>query len=415
MGRPEAQTCDAQPHPLEHQPNQAPFKFAVHAQQPQQQLPAEQLPPPNNPSTVIEPNPDHEADDDHHEHQAIANHHDQTHEHQAMQPHYNPLQLAPQNPSHSVGTSRPDHHQQPRPLHDAAQLPPTNPYNTNLMLHHYHWPHHNYNAPAPPAAYQVHPQRQALMPTGPVAPRPHPTPTPYYPPLPVPHHHHHHQASSAPAIYYTTSQVLFPPPAAYQFVPHHSGQLQYYNNPVAAARNQLPPLHYNPNYIAETGIPVQNVQYLPMLLPQPAGIDGAWKTGLFQCLDDPPNAIMTLFCPCWTFGQVAEIVNNGQTSCAVNSLIYMLITVCIFVPCLLSCTYRKKLRNKFDLPESPAPDCIIHFLCEWCALCQEHRELELRGLDPSLGWVGNMEHMQRLQQKRQAAMAPPTTQRMTGY
>lgn len=76
---------------------------------------------------------------------------------------------------------------------------------------------------------------------------------------------------------------------------------------------------------------------------------------------------------------------NIHAACAVNSLIYMLITVCIFVPCLLSCTYRKKLRNKFDLPESPAPDCIIHFLCEWCALCQEHRELELRGLDPSLG------------------------------
>ncbi|KAL4351996.1 hypothetical protein GQ457_06G039030 [Hibiscus cannabinus] len=54
---------------------------------------------------------------------------------------------------------------------------------------------------------------------------------------------------------------------------------------------------------------------------------------------------------------------------------------CIGMPC----TYRTKLRSKFGLPEAPAPDWVTHFLCEWCALCQEYRELQHRGWDPSLG------------------------------
>lgn len=115
-----------------------------------------------------------------------------------------------------------------------------------------------------------------------------------------------------------------------------------------------------------------------------------WRNGLFDCADDPENAIITACFPCITFGQIAEIVDNGQTSCATSGLIYGLIAAFIGIPCIMSCSYRTKIRNRYGLMETPAPDWVTHCFCEWCALCQEYRELKAQGLDPALGWQGNM-------------------------
>jgi hypothetical protein len=43
--------------------------------------------------------------------------------------------------------------------------------------------------------------------------------------------------------------------------------------------------------------------------------------------------------------------------------------------------YRTKLRAKYQLPEKPCSDFHAHCLLSPCALCQEYRELELRGVD----------------------------------
>ncbi|OMO94595.1 hypothetical protein COLO4_16275 [Corchorus olitorius] len=130
-----------------------------------------------------------------------------------------------------------------------------------------------------------------------------------------------------------------------------------------------------------------------VLSATPGRIEG-WKTGLFDCMDDPANALITACFPCVTFGQVAEIVDEGSTSCF------------IAVPCILSCAYRTKLRKKFGLVESPAPDWVIHCFCDLCALCQEYRELQRRGWDPSIGWYGNVARMQSTQQQQLVMMAP---------
>nr|CAD1834423.1 unnamed protein product [Ananas comosus var. bracteatus] len=47
--------------------------------------------------------------------------------------------------------------------------------------------------------------------------------------------------------------------------------------------------------------------------------------------------------------------------------------------------YRSKLREKYNLVEAPAEDWVLHLFCSCCALCQEFRELQNRGIDPSLG------------------------------
>ncbi|GAB4848966.1 hypothetical protein Ancab_040149 [Ancistrocladus abbreviatus] len=71
-------------------------------------------------------------------------------------------------------------------------------------------------------------------------------------------------------------------------------------------------------------------------------------------------------------------------------------------PCLYSCLYRSRLRGQYDLAEEPSADCLVHFCCEPCALCQEYRELKTRGFDMSIGWQANMER-----QSRGITVAPP--------
>ncbi|GAY58102.1 hypothetical protein CUMW_184470 [Citrus unshiu] len=125
------------------------------------------------------------------------------------------------------------------------------------------------------------------------------------------------------------------------------------------------------------------------------------------------SALVTACFPCLTFGQLAEIVDDGHTTCGTSGLLYAGIAFCIAIPCIMSCTYRTKLRSKFNLPEAPAPDWITHCLCEWCALCQEYRELQSRGWDPSIGYQGNLARNQNMH-LQQATMMAPMNQRMMG-
>ena len=48
-------------------------------------------------------------------------------------------------------------------------------------------------------------------------------------------------------------------------------------------------------------------------------------------------------------------------------------------------TYRSKLRVLFSLPEEPYSDCFLHTWCRICAITQEYRELQNRGIDPLIG------------------------------
>ncbi|KAJ7946043.1 putative Plant cadmium resistance 2 [Quillaja saponaria] len=119
-----------------------------------------------------------------------------------------------------------------------------------------------------------------------------------------------------------------------------------------------------------------------------------WSTGLCHCCDNPANCFITCCCPCITFGQIAEIVDRGTSSCATNGFIYGIILLTGF-SCLYSCFYRSKLRGQYDLEEEPCVDCLVHFCCETCALCQEYRELKNHGFDMGIGWEANMDRQRR--------------------
>ncbi|ESQ30604.1 hypothetical protein EUTSA_v10011755mg [Eutrema salsugineum] len=162
-----------------------------------------------------------------------------------------------------------------------------------------------------------------------------------------------------------------------------------------------------PTYINTTGHQPYVVQ-----MPPPVINNQNWTSGLFDCMNDGENAIITCFFPFVTFGQIAEVTDEGATSCGTAGMLYGLICCLFGIPCVYTCTYRAKLRNKFGLPDAPAPDWITHCFCEYCALCQEYRELNNRGLDPSIGWSGNVQRQRMAQQ--QEMMAPPMGQQMMG-
>ncbi|KAJ9708141.1 hypothetical protein PVL29_000279 [Vitis rotundifolia] len=147
-----------------------------------------------------------------------------------------------------------------------------------------------------------------------------------------------------------------------------------------------PPLAHLPGHHSyhppETGINSlpQFHQSDPALTTQNNAV-GYWSTGLFDCMDDPNIALTTAIFPCVTFGQIADVLDNGHTTCATSGIIYA------FAACLLSWPYRRKLRQRFGLTEAPASDCMVHCLFEPCALCQEYRELKNRGINPALGYL----------------------------
>ncbi|CAL5399605.1 unnamed protein product [Camellia sinensis] len=134
---------------------------------------------------------------------------------------------------------------------------------------------------------------------------------------------------------------------------------------------------------------------------------GQWTTGFNDYCDDPSICFMVCCLPCIPMGQVAEIVDKGSTSCFAAGLIF-----CILNPkcCgkLYAYSYRSKLRALFSLPEAPHSDFLAHCCCCLCAHTQEYRELKNRGIDPSLGWKGNVEKW-----KRGVAMPPIVTPSMT--
>nr|DAD35310.1 TPA_asm: hypothetical protein HUJ06_005950 [Nelumbo nucifera] len=170
-----------------------------------------------------------------------------------------------------------------------------------------------------------------------------------------------------------------------------------------------PPPHFG-KQPTSTGAPVSLTNRLNRRTPQTTiyiqpQCPVPWSTGICDCCDDAGSCCLTFWCPCATFGRIAEIVDRGSTSCGVSGALYTLILCVTGCSCLYSCFYRSKLRGQFFLEESPCTDFCIHCCCEECALCQEYRELKNRGFDMSIGWHGNVER-----HHRGVALLPTTVQ-----
>ncbi|KAI4365836.1 hypothetical protein MLD38_021787 [Melastoma candidum] len=154
-----------------------------------------------------------------------------------------------------------------------------------------------------------------------------------------------------------------------------------------------------PDAVTFTGVPIA----------QPNPHLGIWSTGLCGCFEDFSNCCITCWCPCVAFGQNAEVIDRGNTSCANAGCIYYLLGHFAF-NAMYACTYRSKIRGQYSIPGDQCTDCCVHCCCPLCAICQEHRELVNRGLDPSIGWVANADKQNK---QIEVTVAPASQPGMT--
>nr|GEX20990.1 protein plant cadmium resistance 6-like [Tanacetum cinerariifolium] len=303
-----------------------------------------------------------------------------------------PPQSSDQTPFQAPPQGYPNHHDNPLAPPPPAPAPTPAPADTHVADQNNNHPQTTARSFVPQSSPESMPPPESYPPQKPSTYPPQ-QPAAAYPPQPTP-------------VQFPPQQepVQFPPPQ------QHTNAQQYTPQSNFNYAAQPQPM----NYVGQQGYQT------PMKMGPPDGIPvgsqflaptQGWTTDLFDCAEDPENAIITACFPCITFGQIAEIVDNGQTSCATSGLLYGVIGAFIGMPCIMSCSYRTKIRSRYGLMESPGPDWVTHFFCEWCALCQEYRELKARGLDPAIGWQGNlMRNGQQMQQY--PAMTPPMNQTM---
>lgn len=98
--------------------------------------------------------------------------------------------------------------------------------------------------------------------------------------------------------------------------------------------------------------------------------DNDWTTGILGCMEDVPNCVFTMVCPCLAFGRVVEHLDDGNTPCITAALVWYVIQQLTSCGCVYSYGYRKKLRRKYNLPSRPLPDWFVHYFCWSCAICQ---------------------------------------------
>ena len=114
-----------------------------------------------------------------------------------------------------------------------------------------------------------------------------------------------------------------------------------------------------------------NFPQQPRQLPPPPV--GRWSTGLCGAYGEYWNCLVTHFCPWYTFGQIAEIVDEGTTSCCNAALLYLAVQFCLgccFTP-MVTTVYRARIRHKFNIPPGRCcGDLCLHFWCQCFALRQ---------------------------------------------
>ncbi|OWM90311.1 protein PLANT CADMIUM RESISTANCE 7-like [Punica granatum] len=165
--------------------------------------------------------------------------------------------------------------------------------------------------------------------------------------------------------------------------------------PVADANSAPQPAAFPPPQAFQASPPPSVPQFVAAAPPTQSQVPTGWTTGLCACFDDPSNCCITFFCPCVTFGQTAEVIDKGNTSCFRAETTCALLFNHFGLFCCYTCTYRTKLPGLYSLHGDQCGDFCTHCWCTCCALCQEYRELKNRGLDPSIGWAGNQQKMQQ--------------------
>ena len=101
-----------------------------------------------------------------------------------------------------------------------------------------------------------------------------------------------------------------------------------------------------------------------------------WDTSLFSCFQDFNVCLISCFCfPCQLAYQKAAVNNQP---CEVQACVSFLIC-----PCCLGALIRSDIREKYGFTGSFCVDFLVLCSCTICAISQQTRQLDIRGLKPA--------------------------------
>ncbi|MCO5608198.1 hypothetical protein L7F22_062404 [Adiantum nelumboides] len=137
-----------------------------------------------------------------------------------------------------------------------------------------------------------------------------------------------------------------------------------------------------------------------------------WTTGICGCADDVESFWLGLACPCVLFGRNVQqmredipwttpctchaiFVEGGLTLAAATLAFHGLNPHTSFLigegllfawwMCgIYTGLFRQQLQRKYHLQDSPCDPCVVHCCMHWCAICQEHREMQGRLSDDAI-------------------------------
>jgi len=140
----------------------------------------------------------------------------------------------------------------------------------------------------------------------------------------------------------------------------------------------------------------------------------SWSTGLFDCFTDMPSCVVGCLLPCVLYGNNASALKGKAfvssccaffgLQCALSGVYLLLLQSMFAAPCkcpvalhahgstirillfmlglpALTLNNRKTIKEAYNIQEEACcgRSYLIHMFCLSCALCQEARELKIRG------------------------------------
>lgn len=125
--------------------------------------------------------------------------------------------------------------------------------------------------------------------------------------------------------------------------------------------------------------------YINMLKKWLRVMSREWNTGLFGCFHDPVVCVQTLFCPCVTYGQIAEKFegNNliGHGKCFEPCCCFAIGMLCGCEPCFVLNMRHQVIEEKQLDQENLCLKFVKSWLCFYCVLCQMHAEYKKPSLE----------------------------------
>ncbi|XP_012570321.1 protein PLANT CADMIUM RESISTANCE 8-like [Cicer arietinum] len=140
------------------------------------------------------------------------------------------------------------------------------------------------------------------------------------------------------------------------------------------------------------------------------GVLRMWEGEVLDCFDHRCIALESTCCPCYRFGK--NMKRAGLGSCYIQAFVYFLLAICalfnsiafivtrhhyfLYIAVAFIITggaylgfYRTRMRKKFNIKgsDSLVDDCVYHFVCPCCTLCQESRTLEINNVQDGT-WHG---------------------------